>query len=307
MSIHHFNKEEVKLVAIEDIVVRKYMNQFPDIFTFQLGKYVQVFIEYLTNNFGDFFNAIKVSVLWFLMGIESFLQWLPWWLVIVAVFLIGWRIKKFSSGLLYGIMLFLIGSFGLWRLMMSTLAIVLTSVVISILLGIPIGILIAYKHKVEYFFQPILDAMQTMPSFVYLIPAIMFFGLGKVPGVFATTIYAIPPVIRLTNLGIRNVSKEMIEAAYSFGASPWNVLLKVELPQALPTIMTGINQTTMMAMSMVVIASMIGAQGLGSEVLIAINRIDIAKGTESGLAIVIIAIIIDRITQSIAQRFKVPR
>jgi glycine betaine/proline transport system permease protein len=283
------------------------MNEFPDIFRLELGKYVEIFVKYLTTHFGNVFDAMKSGILWFLLNVETVLLWLPWWLVIIAVFLLGWKIKRLSSGISYAVMLFFIGSFGLWDLMMATLAVVLTSVVISLLLGIPIGIFMAYSSKMEMVMKPILDGMQTMPSFVYLIPAIMFFGLGKVPGVFATTIYAIPPVIRLTNLAIRGVSKEMIEAAHSFGASPWQILLKVELPQALPTIMTGVNQTTMMAMAMVVIASMIGAKGLGSEVLIAINRIDVARGAESGMAIVIIAIIIDRLTQGIAERFKIPQ
>lgn len=282
------------------------MNEFPEIFRFELGKYIENFVKYLTTNFGDFFDITKTGILWFLVKTEMFLNWLPWWLVIIGVFLLGWRIKKLSAGLIYALMLYFVGSFGLWNLMMSTLSVVLTSVIISLLIGIPTGILMAYSNKLELFMKPILDGMQTMPSFVYLIPAIMFFGLGKVPGVFATTIYAVPPVIRLTNLAIRGVSKEMIEAAHSFGASRWQILLKVELPQALPTIMTGVNQTTMMAMSMVVIASMIGAKGLGTEVLIAINRIDVAKGSEAGLAIVVIAIIIDRLTQGIAERFKIP-
>lgn len=295
------------LVAMYYIATRKNMNQFPEMLRIELGKYVETFVKYLTANYGNFFDVMKAGILWFLLNVEKFLQWLPWWLVIAGVFLAGWRVKKqLSSGIVYSTMLFLVGAFGLWQLMMSTLAVVLTSVVISLLIGIPIGILMAYSNKTETFMKPVLDAMQTMPSFVYLIPAIMLFGLGKVPGVFATTIYAVPPVIRLTNLAIRNVSKEMVEAAHSFGSSPWQTLIKVELPQAMPTIMTGVNQTTMMAMAMVVVASMIGAKGLGAEVLIAINRIDIAKGTEAGLAIVVIAIIIDRLTQGIAERFKIP-
>jgi glycine betaine/proline transport system permease protein len=188
----------------------------------------------------------------------------------------------------------------------GTVAIVLTSVVISLLIGIPIGIIMTYNRHLDAVMKPILDGMQTMPSFVYLIPAIILFDLGKVPAVFATTIYAVPPVIRLTNLGIRRVPKEMVEAAESFGSSRWQLLTKVQLPQALPTIMAGINQTTMMALAMVVIASMIGAKGLGMEVLIAINRIDIARGFESGLSIVFLAIIIDRISQGIANRFEIP-
>ncbi|WP_129598973.1 ABC transporter permease [Anaerophilus nitritogenes] len=281
------------------------MNSFPNTLRIEIGKYVENFVKYLIRNYGSFFDAIKESILWFLMKVEFFLQWLPWWFVIAVVFIIGWRMKKLSSGIVYGVMLFLIGTFGLWQMMMSTLAVVLTSVIISLIIGIPMGIWMAYSEKIEMIMRPILDGMQTMPTFVYLIPASMLFGLGKVPGVFATTIYAVAPIIRLTNLAIRNVSKEMVEAAHSFGSSPMQVLIKVELPQALPTIMTGVNQTTMMAMSMVVVASMIGARGLGEQVLLSINRLDIAKGTEAGLAIVVIAIIIDRMTQSLADKFKI--
>lgn len=282
------------------------MNNFPIGLKLELGIYVEDFVKMLTKNYGGFFDMLKGSILWFLLKAEGFLLWIPWWAVMIGVFLLGWRLKKLSSGISYVLMLFLVGAFGYWDLMMITLAVVLTSVAISLVVGIPIGILMAYRDYVEGFMKPILDGMQTMPSFVYLIPAIMFFGLGKVPAVFATTIYAIPPVIRLTNLAIRGVSKEIIEAAHSFGSSPWQILMKVELPQAFPTIMTGVNQTTMMAMAMVVISSMIGAKGLGREVLISINRIDMAKGFESGVTIVVIAIIIDRITQSIAEYFRVP-
>ncbi len=282
------------------------MIDFPEFLQFKLGIYVDQFVKWLMNNFGGFFDAISSGLLWFLLNIQAFLLWLPWWLLLVAVFILGWKLKSFSSGLTYAFLIFLIGAFGLWDLMMSTLAIVLTSVVISILLGVPLGILMAYYSNVEAGMKPLLDGMQTMPSFVYLIPAMMLFGMGKVPAVFATTIYAIPPVIRLTNLGIRGVSSEMVEAAVSFGSSSWQLLTRIQIPQALPTIMAGINQTTMMALAMVVISSMIGVKGLGMEVLIAINRIDIARGFEAGFSIVILAIIIDRLSQGIADRSKVP-
>lgn len=283
-----------------------FMMSFPEQLQFQLGIYVEIFVKWLLKNFGPVFDSINDALLWLLLQIEGFLMWLPWLLVLVLVFVLGWRLKKLSAGLLYAALLFLIGAFGLWEHMMSTLAVVLASVVISLLIGIPIGILLSYNSKVGIVIKPTLDAMQTMPSFVYLIPAIMLFGLGKVPAVFATIIYAIPPVIRLTDLGIRNVPKEMVEAAHSFGSSSWQTLTKVQLPQALPTIMAGINQTTMMALAMVVIASMVGAKGLGMEVLISINRIDIARGFESGFSIVILAIIIDRLSQSIVNRYKIP-
>ncbi len=283
------------------------MFDFPESFQMKFGVYVQNFVDWLVENYSGVFDAITEGILWFLIKVNSFLQFIPWWVVVLGVFLIGWRVKrKLSTGIVFGLMLFIVGSFGLWDLMMSTLSVVLTSVIISLIIGIPVGILMAYSDHVQSFMKPLLDGMQTMPSFVYLIPAMMLFGLGKVPAVLSTTIYSVPPVIRLTNLAIRNVDKEMLEAAHSFGSSPWQILTKVEIPQAFPTIMTGVNQTTMMAMAMVVISSMIGAKGLGGEVLIAINRIDIAMGTEAGLSIVFLAIIIDRITQGIADRFKIP-
>jgi glycine betaine/proline transport system permease protein len=199
-------------------------------------------------------------------------------------------------------LLVLIGSFGYWELAMMTLGLTAAAVFVSLAVGIPVGITMAKSDLVESIIRPILDAMQTMPSFVYLIPALMFFGLGKVPALFATLIYAVPPVIRLTNVGIRQVSYNVIEAARAFGASPRQILFDVQIPLAVPSIMVGINQTTMMALAMVVIASMIGARGLGLEVLLAINRIEVGRGFEAGISIVFLAIIIDRITHALATR-----
>ena len=201
------------------------------------------------------------------------------------------------TGLLYAALLFLVGVIGLWDLMYETLSIVLASVVISLLLGLPTGILISGSDRANVIIRPILDTMQTMPVFVYLIPAVLFFGLGKAPAVIATTIYAIVPVIRLTSHGIRQVDPEVVEAARSFGSTKWQCLFKVQIPQALPTIMTGVNQTLMMAMAMVVTCSMIGASGLGMEVLISVNRIEIGRGLLAGAAVVIVAILMDRLTQ----------
>ena len=279
---------------------------FPETLRIEIGIYVEQFVKWLMHNYGGFFDAVSVGVLWFILKIETLMLWLPWWAILAIIFFISWRIKELKSAVAYTALVTLIGMFGLWDSMVKTLAIVLTSVAISLLLGIPTGILMAYKNRFKEIMRPLLDGMQTMPSFVYLIPALLLFGMGKVPAVFATIIYAIPPIVRLTDLGIRNVPKEMIEAAHSFGSSNWQTLTKVQLPQALPTIMTGINQTTMMALSMVVIASMIGANGLGLDVLQAIMRIDIAKGFEAGISIVFLAIIIDRLSQSVAKRFKFP-
>lgn len=280
------------------------MNDFPDMWRLEIGIYVENFVRWLMNSMDFLFEIIEIVVTQSLLGIQDFLLWVPWWLWILLVFLCGWWLRKLSIGILFAVLLFIIGSFGLWEEMMQTLAIVLTSVMIALVFGIPLGILMAYSNRFSLIMKPILDAMQTMPSFIYLIPAMMFFGLGTVPAVFATLIYSIPPVIRLTDLAIREVSREMVEAAISFGTPRRKLLTKIQLPQAMPTIMTGVNQTTMMALAMVVIASMVGTKGLGMEVLVAIDSIDIAKGFEVGISIVFLAIIIDRMTIGIANRFK---
>lgn len=279
------------------------MLSFPEWIVIPFGYYIDLGVQWLVTNWEGFFDALSAGLLFILSQLESLFLWFPWWLFILLIFILGWRLKSFSSGIIYAAMLFLIGAFGLWSDMMLTLALVVASVVISILIGLPLGVLMAYNESSDTIMRPILDGMQTMPSFVYLIPAMMFFGLGKVPALFATIIYAIPPVVRLTNLGIKSVPTEVVEAAESFGPSFWQLLTKVQLPQAMPTIMTGINQTTMMALAMVVISSMVGARGLGYQVLVGINRIDIAIGVEAGLAIVFLAIIIDRLTQGLTERF----
>lgn len=279
------------------------MNDIFETINIRLGDPVESFIKWLVSNYDAFFDAIKEGILWFLLRIQGFMVWIPWFVVIVLVFYLGWRMLSWKHGAIFSVMLFLIGTMGYWEAMMLTLSIVLTAVLISLILGVPTGILAANKDGFNRFVTPILDAMQTMPSFVYLIPAIMLFGLGSVPAVFATTIYSLPPVIRLTTLAIKSVSKDMVEASESFGANFWQTLFKVEIPQAMPTIMAGVNQTTMMAMAMVVISSMIGARGLGYDVLVAINRTDIAQGFEAGISIVFLAIIVDRLTQAISKRF----
>jgi len=249
------------------------------------------------------FDAIGDAILLVLLYIERFLLWIPWFVIVLLVGLVAWRaMRLWWAGLIMAAFLVLIGSFGYWDFAMMTLAIIITAVIISLALGIPTGIIMARSNRVEATLRPALDAMQTMPSFVYLIPALMLFGLGKVPAVFATVIYAMPPVIRLTNVGIRQVPQSVVEAAQAFGSNSRQILFEVQLPLAIPSIMVGINQTTMMALAMVVIASMIGARGLGLEVLLAINRIEVGRGFEAGLCIVLLAIIIDRITHAMAAR-----
>ena len=277
--------------------------KFPDNINIPLDVWTERAMDWLLNNFGGVFDALGTAILQFMLVVEKFFLWLPWPVLVIGTGLLAWRLMgKWWSGLIMAAMLFFMGTLGYWELSMRTLALVTSSVIISLAIGIPLGIIMASSDTFESVIKPLLDGMQTMPSFVYLIPALMLFGLGKVPALFATIVYAVPPVIRLTNVGIREVSPSVVEAAHAFGSSYWQILFKVQLPLARPTIMVGVNQTTMMALAMVVIASMIGAKGLGFEVLLAINRIEIGRGFEAGLCIVFMAIVIDRITYAMATR-----
>lgn len=251
-------------------------------------------------NYGVEFRQIsQISLDYLLLPVEKVLQSAPAWLVLILIALIGWHAtKKWWFSLLCLAGFYLIGALGLWIPLMQTLALLIVSALFITLLGIPIGILMASNARLHRILQPILDVIQTMPSFVYLIPVLMLFGIGKVPALFATVVYAIAPLIRLTALGIRQVNPQIIEAAQSFGSTRWQLLVWVLLPQAKASIMAGINQAVMMSLGMVVLASMIGAKGLGEYVLQAIQTLNIGQGVEAGAAIVILAIIIDRITQA---------
>lgn len=253
-----------------------------------------------------FFSGVREVLTIFVNLIYNILNIVPWFVVILLVFIAGWRLSgKLNKGILYSSLLLFIGAVGFWGLMIETLSIIIVSVIISLLLGFPLGILISTSDRADVIIRPLLDTMQTMPVFVYLIPALLFFGLGKPPAVIATTIYAIVPIIRLTNHGIRQIDEEVIEASLAFGSTRLQSLIKVQIPQALPTIMAGVNQTLMMAISMVVTTSMIGATGLGMEVLIGVQRVEIGRGLLSGTAIVIMAVVLDRITQGLMQRSEV--
>ncbi|MDA3957042.1 proline/glycine betaine ABC transporter permease [Oceanispirochaeta sp.] len=279
------------------------MTEFPDIVGIPLADWIDSAMSWLLQNLDGFFDAIGFIILQVVAGIERLFLFLPWFVIILLVGLAGWKlVGKLKTGIVFMLLMFMIGTFGYWDLAMRTLSLVIASVFFSLLIGIPFGIHMSRSDRAESILKPILDGMQTMPSFVYLIPALMFFGMGKVPAMFATIIYAVPPVIRLTNVGIRTVDVEAVEASKAFGASTRQVLFDVQLPLAKPTIMVGINQTTMMALSMVVIGSMIGAKGLGMEVLLAINRIEVGRGFEAGISIVFLAIIIDRITHSFSEK-----
>ncbi|HHX53035.1 MAG TPA: ABC transporter permease subunit [Erysipelothrix sp.] len=253
-----------------------------------------------------FFSGISDGLRFLVNSINNILNYIPWFILILLVVLVTWKVtNKLRKGLLYGLLLSLIGVFGLWDLMNNTLSIIITSVIIALILGFPIGVLLSTSDRLDRIARPILDMMQTMPVFVYLIPALLFFGMGRPPAIIATTVYAVAPMIRLTNLGIRQIDKEVVEASIAFGSTRLQSLVKVQIPQALPTIMTGVNQTLMMAMSMVVTASMIGATGLGMEVLIGVQRIEMGRGLISGSAVVILAVILDRITQGLVKRSEV--
>lgn len=277
--------------------------EFPSSVKLNIKDIIDNFVNYLVISWEPFFDGLTNILRSLLNGIGAVVNIIPWWLLIAIVFFLTLRMShKPVIALLYSALLFCIGAMGLWSHMNLTLTIVIASVIISILIGFPVGILVSSNNRLNAVMRPILDTMQTMPSFVYLIPAVMLLGLGDVPAVIATTIYAVPPIIRLTSHGIRQVDKEVIEAAQAFGSTKYQSLVKVQIPQALPTIMTGVNQTIMMAISMVVTCSMIGATGLGQEVLISINRLETGRGFSAGISIVIIAIIIDRITQGIVKK-----
>lgn len=258
-----------------------------------------------THAYGDSIAALFSPLQAFLIGAEKTLLATPWPIVLLVIGALGWFASR-SWKVVVGCTaaLALIGYFDMWDDTMRTMSMIFVCTVLSIVVGLPIGIFMARSERMQNFVNPILDVMQTMPSFVYLIPVVMLLGIGRVPGVIAVVIYAIPPMIRLTNLGIRMVDKDVLEAADAFGSSSWQKLWKVQLPLALPTIMAGINQTIMMALAMVVIASMIGVQGLGQPVLRAINSQYFTLGMFNGLAIVGIAIIFDRISQAFGQRLQ---
>jgi glycine betaine/proline transport system permease protein len=273
---------------------------FPERFEYSIRGPVNRFIEDLVANDGDFFRAISAGILKLIIAIEGGLRLLPWWLLILILMgLAAWGTRKAGLSILVGVLMFGIGVLGLWDRMVQTLALMLLSTALSVAIGIPLGILAAKRPMARSVLLPTLDVMQTMPSFVYLLPVLMLFGLGKVPAVFATIIYAVPPLIRLTDLGIRQADAEVVEAARAFGATDLQMLWGVELPLALPSIMAGVNQTIMMALSMVVVASMIGARGLGEQVLSGIQTLDFGKGLEAGIGIVILAIVVDRITAAL--------
>ena len=258
--------------------------------------------NWLVRNWGGMFDGIDYFITFCMVRLEDGLKWVPWPAFFIAIGVLGLTMGGRGLALLVLMSFVFIGLMNRWDSAVETIAIVIFAVILSMVISLPLGVVGARSDRLDRAMRPFLDGMQTMPSYVYLVPGILFFGLGYTPAVIATVIYAVPPAIRLTNLGIRQVSPETVEAARSFGASPIQLLFKVQMPMALPTIMAGINQTTMLALSMVVIASLVGASGLGEDVFRALQRQDPGNSVIAGLSIVLIAIVIDRLTQATARR-----
>ena len=254
-------------------------------------------VDWIVINFGDFFDAVSDALKVVLGKLRDLLVWIPWPVMMALVFIIGWKVASLKIAAMSVVGLVILATVNLWEPTMVTVAIMIVSVFLSIVVGVPVGILAARSDSVDTGIRPVLDTMQTMPSFVYLVPGIMLFGLGNVAAIFATVLYALPPCIRLTNLGIRQVDESVVEAGRSFGSSDMQLLFKIQIPMAIPTIMAGINQTVMMALAMSTIAAMVGAGGLGIEVLRAMGQLKEGEAIIAGCAIVILAIIIDRISQ----------
>lgn len=266
-----------------------------------LDYWISQFVDMLVEGYRPFFQALKWPVEAIMGGMGQALLAIPPLLVVLALAVLAWRTSGFKLAIFTVLSLIFIGLLGFWDECMVTLAMVFAAVFFCVITGIPLGILAGRSDRFNGLLRPILDAMQTTPAFVYLVPIVMLFSVGNVAGVLATIIFALPPIIRLTSLGIRQVHPELVEAALSFGATRWQVLRRVQLPLALPTIMAGLNQTMMMALSMVVIAALIGAGGLGAPVVQGLNTLDIGQATTGGLCIVLLAIILDRISQAAGQ------
>ena len=276
---------------------------FPQRFVFSIRRPVNDAVAAVVSAHGAAFRSASHAVLALIIAIDNVLNAIPWWLLIAIFMGLAWLgTHRPVLTIVIGALMFVVGALGLWSLMLQTLTLMLVSSALALVIGLPLGILTAKSTVARAVILPILDIMQTMPSFVYLIPALMLFGLGKVPAILATVIYALPPMIRLTALGIEQVDAEIKEAATAFGATPAQMLMTVELPLARSSILAGVNQTIMLALSMVVVASMIGARGLGEQVLNGIQTLDVGQGLEAGIGIVILAVVLDRVTQGFGRR-----
>ncbi|MFV0318884.1 MAG: ABC transporter permease [Microbacterium sp.] len=271
-----------------------------DFLRIPIGRWVSDFIDWVIDVFGPFFDVIAAIFGGMYTGVSWLFLTPPFWVVIVVIAAIAWLAKGYKLAIGSVIGLLLIGAMGQWENAMETISLTLVAVVIAVVIAIPLGIWAARSQAVSTIVRPILDFLQTMPAFVYLIPAIFLFSVGVVPGIVATILFAIAPGVRLTELGIRGVDAEVVEAGNAFGATPGRILRQIQLPLARPSIMAGVNQVIMLSLSMAVIASMVGAPGLGADIIQALSRINIALGFEAGLSVVIIAMILDRVTGAFA-------
>jgi len=270
------------------------------LYTIPLDDWITNSINFIVDNFRPFFQAIGFPIRWTLQNVEWVFQAIPPLIFMIIIAGISWKLANRKIAIYSTIALTLIGFVGIWEEAMVSLALVITAVIFCLVVGIPLGIISAKNDRLERLIRPLLDVMQTLPTFVYLVPVVMLFGIGEVPGVIATIIFAIPPLIRFTNLGIRQVSKEVIEAGIAFGSTPWQLLWEAQIPLAMPTILAGVNQSILMALSMSVVTSMIAVPGLGQMVLQGVGRLDVGLAAVGGLGIVLLAIMLDRLTQAIA-------
>jgi len=275
------------------------LNPF-DTFTIPLGAWVQTLVDWMTLHFRPAFQVMRWPVAHMLDSLTSILTSVPQSIFLICLFFVTWQLARLRMAVICTASLAFLGAIGIWPDTMTTLALILTAVIFSIAIGLPLGILAGRNDRAEAFLHPLLDIMQTLPAFVYLVPIVMLVGIGNVPGVIITIVFAIPPIIRLTSLGIRGVPPSIVEAAYAFGSSDWQVLWKVQIPLAIRSIRLGVNQTLMMALAMVTYASMIAVEGLGLLVLRGIGRLDVGLASLGGIGIVMLAIILDRLSQALA-------
>jgi glycine betaine/proline transport system permease protein len=287
------------MMEVHSGIWQTFLDPFQFVIPFDV--WVDHLLDWLVTNFRGFFQLLRWPIDVTLVAIEGFLQSLPPPVVFISTWLIGWQVSDRKTTTFVLVSMAFIGYIGAWSQAITTLALVLTAVFFCTITGIPLGIIISRSKMAESIIRPLMDAMQTTPSFVYLIPVVMLFGVGNVPGIIVTIVFALPPLIRLTNLGMRQVPSDVIEATYAFGATEKQLLFKVKIPLALRTIMTGINQTLMLSLSMVVVASMIAVGGLGQMVLRGIGRLDIGQAAVGGVGIVLMAISLDRLTQAMGR------
>lgn len=291
--------------------IQNYILQFPAAWQFNIntvGDKIDTVVKTFASDHRETLTRIRNAISGALGSIQNVLRAIPWvLLVLLLVLLTWWLLRSWKAGLLYGAFLTYIGCCGMWSEMIQTLSLVILSVAVCIVLGFPLGILLATSQRANKLLRPLLDTMQTIPSWVYLVPMIMLFSTGSTPALFATVIYGIVPMIRMTSHALTHVDADMLEASAAYGATRVQTLIKVQIPQATPTIMTGVNQTIMMCMSMVVTAAMVGGKGLGMELLLAINQTRGGKALFLGLCVVIIAVILDRLTQAAIKRTEVEK